>query len=73
MSRKSELEKTSTAKLETLTEEIRRVSQLGKAIKNSGLNDKAIVILLAEMSNVSRTDVRIILNNLPLLEREYLK
>jgi hypothetical protein len=73
MGRKSDLEKDAIVQLENLTEEIRKVSQLGKAIRDSKLTQKALVILLAEMSNVSRPDIRIILNNLPLLEKEYLK
>lgn len=73
MGRKSDLEITATEQLQNLTAEIRRVSQLGKAINASGLNNKAIVLLLSEMSKVRREDVRIILHNLPLLEKEYLK
>ena len=73
MGRQSDLEKDTTVSLENLTNEIRKVSQLGKAINASGLNNKAIVILLSEMSKVRREDVRVILNNLPLLEKEYLK
>lgn len=73
MGRQSDLEKDTKVSLENLTNEIRKVSQLGKAINASGLNNKAIVILLSEMSKVRREDVRVILNNLPLLEKEYLK
>lgn len=73
MGRKSELEVQATEQLQNLTAEIRKVSQLGKAINASGLNNKAIVLLLAEMSNIKRSDVKVILHNLPLLEREYLK
>lgn len=73
MGRQSDLEKEAIVSLENLTNEIRKVSQLGKAINASGLNNKAIVILLSEMSKVRREDVRVILHNLPLLEKEYLK
>lgn len=73
MGNKSNLEKDTVVSLESLTAEIRKVSQLGKAINASGLNRKAIVLLLSEMSNIRRSDVNIILNNLPLLEKEYLK
>ena len=73
MSRPSNLEKDTTVSLENLGNEIRRVSQLGKAINASPLTKKAVVILLHEMSRVKKSDIEIILHNLPLLEREYLK
>ena len=73
MGNKSNLERDSTVSLENLGNEIRRVSQLGKAINASPLNRKAIVILLHEMSRVKKSDIEIILHNLPLLEKEYLK
>jgi len=73
MARPSNLEKDATVSLENLTEEIRKVSQLGKAINNSKLTRRAICLLLSEMSGVKRSDIDVILHNLPLLEKQYLK
>jgi Ribonuclease G/E len=73
MGRQSNLEVAATAQLENLTEEIRKVSQLGKAINNSKLTRRAVCLLLSEMSGVKRSDIDVILHNLPLLEKQYLK
>lgn len=75
MSRKSDLEKDVEIGLENIVEEIRKVSQMGKAINNSKLTKRAVVILLSDMSGraLKRSDIEVILHNLPLLEREFLK
>ncbi len=73
MGNKSTLERDSTVSLENLGNEIRRVSQLGKAINASNIKRKGVTLLLSEMTGVKRGDINTILDNLPLLEKEYLK
>lgn len=73
MPRKSKLEKDTIVRLQDLTEEIRKISQLGKAINSSDLNRRALSILISEMTKVSRSNVILVLDALPKLEQEYLK
>ena len=73
MARPSQTEKEARVALEDLTNEIRKVSQLGKAINQCALKRRTICLLLADMSKIPMRDIDIILNNLPLLEKEFLK
>lgn len=73
MGRKSNLETGVAVSLDTLGEEIRKVSQIGKAITASKFKRKGLVLLLAEISGVNRTDINKVLDALPELEKEYLK
>ncbi len=73
MTQKQKPEESILPPLEEIADAILKLSQAGEAIRRSRLNEKAVVMLLSEMSNVKRSDVKIILHNLPLLAREYLK
>lgn len=59
--------------LESLAQEIRNLSALGRAISQCALKRRTICLLLKDMSNVPMRDIEVILNNLPLLEKEFLK
>lgn len=73
MGRKSNLEQGVSVSLDSLEEEIRKVSQIGKSITASKFKRKGLVILLAELSGVNRRDINAVLDALPNLEKEYLK
>ena len=73
MGRKSTLEKDVKDSLEDITSEIVKVSQIGKAIKNSRLNKRAIILLLQNLTRVNQADIEKILEGLSNLEAVYLK
>lgn len=73
MGRKSNLEKDLEVQLGGLTEEIRKLSQIGEAVKNSKLKQRVILLLLQDMTKISMRDVQIILEALPNLEETYLQ
>ena len=54
----------------SLAEEIAAIE---KVVKNTKLNDKALVILLASETNVRRDDVRAILNVMRTMKTRFLK
>lgn len=56
-----------------LASSIKELSKVGNQLKNSPLNEKAIVLLLQDMTKLSRDDIKKVLNALPLLEKTYLK
>lgn len=56
-----------------IAEDIRRISETTKALFASGLTERAYIILISEMTRVSRTDVEKVLKALPALEKTYLK
>jgi hypothetical protein len=58
---------------EILAESIRKIGDATRRLDASGLNDKAITLLLSSLSGVSKTDVGNVLWALRNLEASYLK
>lgn len=61
---------------ETITElsdEIKAVAAIGKALRKSNLKERTIVLLLSSMTGVSRGHIAAILEALPQLSERYLK
>jgi DNA polymerase III delta prime subunit len=56
-----------------LADSVRKIEKAMKDINESGLNRKAIVVLLAESTGVSRRDINAVLNGLEQLGAEYLE
>jgi hypothetical protein len=60
--------------IEEIAQAISDLSDAARKMMSGRLNEKAIIILLQSMSGaVRRDDIRIILHNLQLMDREYLK
>lgn len=60
--------------IEEIAQAISDLSEAARKMMNGRLNEKAIIILLQQMSGgVRRDDIRVILHNLQLMDREYLK
>lgn len=57
---------------EILAEAIVRIGDAHQKLKASGLNEKAIILLLHDLTKVSRTDVKKVLDALPRLRGYYL-
>ena len=58
---------------EVLQAEILKLSNVGKQIENSRLTQRAIILLLHDLTKVPRAHIKYILNALPALEGKYLK
>jgi hypothetical protein len=58
---------------ETLAEAIVAVSKAMTKLTQSGLNKKAILVLVSASSGVGKRDCEYVLNHLQLLERTYCK
>lgn len=58
---------------EVLATAIRNLGLAVRAMDKSGLSERAIVVLLSDVSGVSKTDIRTILHGLRSLEKTYLK
>lgn len=56
-----------------LAEAVRKIEKAAKELSESGLNRKAIVVLLADSTGVSRRDINAVLNGLESLAAEYLE
>lgn len=56
---------------EILAEAIVRIGENFERLKQSGLNEDAIVILIHDYSKVPKKDIRIVLNNLRLMKGWY--
>lgn len=59
--------------LEIVAQDIKAISNLGRQINTSRLNQKAVIILLAHMTQLPQNTIRMVLDALPQLERQYLK
>jgi hypothetical protein len=60
--------------IEEIAQAISDLSDAARKMMSGRLNEKAIIILLQSMSgSVRRDDIRVILHNLQLMDREYLK
>lgn len=60
-------------KKEILAESIVRIGQEIGALNKSGLNRRAIIILLADLTRVKRDDIAAILDAIPELQARYCK
>jgi len=59
--------------LEDIAEAIIKISRLGEAIEKSRLNQRAIILLIQNITKVNRNDIKYVLNALPQLEKTFLK
>lgn len=59
--------------LEELAAQISAVSKMAAAMKASKLKQDTIILLLHDMTKVSKRDIKAVLTALPELERKYLK
>lgn len=55
-----------------IAQAITRIADATQAIYRSGLNEKAIIMLIAESSGVSRTNVKYVLSHMAALKATYL-
>lgn len=59
--------------LDELAHHIRILSNIGLQLRNSKLKEKAILVLLRDMTGLSYRDIKTVLQALPMLEKEFLK
>lgn len=59
--------------LEVLQSEIIKLSNIGKQINESRLKQRAILLLLQDITKLPRNHIMYVLNALPILEETYLK
>jgi len=59
--------------LEIIAEHIERLTKAAEALRQSRLKEKTILVLLKDMTGMAQRDIKIVLDALPLLAREYLK
>jgi Ser/Thr protein kinase RdoA (MazF antagonist) len=55
-----------------IAQSIRKIANATEAIYRSGLNEKAIILLISEASGVGRREVKFVLYNMLHLKSEYL-
>lgn len=55
-----------------IADSIGRVSDMGKALRDSGLTQRAVLLLLQDLTGVPRGDIQLILNALPQLRTYFL-
>lgn len=58
---------------EVMAQSIKNLAELGKKIKASKLSQRAVLVLLRDMTGESMETIRKILDSLPELEKRYLK
>lgn len=56
---------------DALVKGLRRVGHAGRTMNEAGLQRRAVVILLSEMTGIGRRDVEAVLDALPKLDRRY--
>jgi hypothetical protein len=59
--------------IEELAKAIEQLDAVGKKLKNSRLADRTIVLLLHDMTKLSKTQIKKVLDALPELKATYLK
>ena len=59
--------------LNIIAENIETVAKAGEIFKQTRLKDKAILILLKHSTGLAERDIKLVLDAIPLLERDYLK
>jgi hypothetical protein len=59
--------------LASLEEEIRKLSELGRAFWTSKLKERAILLLLRDMTGICLTDLKTVLRAIAQLDTKYLK
>lgn len=58
--------------IEVISTHIAKLAEAGEALRNSGLRERGILILLKDLTNLSLNDISVVLKALPRL-REFLK
>lgn len=72
--RKSNLEKDVEQSFHEIEEQVRKLSQMGKAMSSTRLTNKAVLLLVrGAVPSVRMTDIKKVLDILPKLEKIYLK
>lgn len=56
---------------ETLAEAVVRIGEASEALKKSGLNEEAIVVLLSAKTGIGKSDIRVVLNGMRQLRAWY--
>ena len=59
--------------LQAMADNIAKVSEVGRAIKNSRLKEAAILTLMKDLTGEPKATIKKILDALPELEKQYLK
>ncbi len=59
--------------LKAMADNIAAISEMGKAIKDSRLGRRAVLLLLNDMTGVSMINIESVLKALPELEKTFLK
>lgn len=59
--------------VEILAKSIQEISDGVRKIRQSRLNERALVVLLKDATNLSKTDILKVMNSLETLDRMYLK
>jgi len=60
-------------KLAGLETEIFNLAKIGKAIRESNFKERAILVLLRDMTGLSMTDIKSVLDSIWMLDIKYLK
>jgi hypothetical protein len=60
------------ADYERIATAVRQIGDIGKKLNASGLNRKAVILLIHDATNVPKRDIKLILDALPNLPRWYL-
>lgn len=58
---------------ELIAASILKISELGEAVRKTALNERAILLLIRDATNVPMGDIKLVLDALPLLKRKYCK
>lgn len=59
--------------LNIIATHIEKVSRAAESFKASRLKEKTILVLLHSMTGLAQRDIKLVLDSLPLLEKEFLK
>ncbi len=73
LKKEPEMRSVLASSLESLADNIAKVSDVGRALKNSRLKQEAVLVLLKASTGESKETIKRILDALPDLERQYLK
>jgi hypothetical protein len=59
--------------VEIIAQSIVKISECAKSLQNSGLSERAILLLLRDASGVGMSDIKSVLDSMSQLERLYLR
>jgi len=59
--------------LEEIAQDIQELSKIGEKLKNSRLNERAVILLIQSETKLPKRDIKYVLDTLPQLEKLYLK